>query len=172
MEFVDHVIEETPALDPERIGVTGGSYGGWMTNWIIGHTNRFKAAASQRSFSNWLSDFSASEIGPMFDVSEIGATPWEEPERLWWASPAAYVDKVETPTLFIHSLMDHNCPLSEAMQMFAAIKYCGIPSRMCLFEGESHELSRSGKPRHRVRRIREITEWMDRYLGNNQSKDE
>ncbi len=172
MEFVDHVIEETPALDPERIGVTGGSYGGWMTNWIIGHTNRFKAAASQRSFSNWLSDFSASEIGPMFDVSEIGATPWEEPERLWWASPAAYVDKVETPTLFIHSLMDHNCPLSEAMQMFAAIKYRGIPSRMCLFEGESHELSRSGKPRHRVRRIREITEWMDRYLENNQSKDE
>ncbi len=164
MEFVDHVIEVTPALDPERIGVTGGSYGGWMTNWIIGHTNRFKAAASQRSFANWLSDFSASEIGPMFDVSEIGALPWEEPERLWRASPAAYVDKVETPTLFIHSLMDHNCPLSEAMQMFAAIKYRGIPSRMCLFEGESHELSRSGKPRHRVRRIKEITEWMDRYL--------
>jgi len=170
MEFVDHVIEETPALDPERIGVTGGSYGGWMTNWIIGHTNRFKAAASQRSFSNWLSDFSASEIGVMFDVSEIGATPWEEPERLWWASPAAYVDKVETPTLFIHSLMDHNCPLSEAMQMFAGIRYRGIPARMCLFEGESHELSRSGKPRHRVRRIREITEWMDRYLKTEDEK--
>ena len=164
MEFVDHVLSVTSNLDPERLGVTGGSYGGWMTNWILGHTNRFKAAASQRSFSNWLSDFSASEIGYSFDVIEAGALPWEDPKRLWETSPAAYVDHIETPTLFIHSLLDHNCPLSESMQIFAAMRYRGIPARAVLFEGEGHGLSRGGKPKHRIRRIKEITAWMDQYL--------
>jgi len=135
-----------------------------MTNWIIGHTDRFRAAASQRSFSNWLSDFSASEIGPYFDVDEVGGLPWEDPMRLWENSPAAYADNIVTPTLFIHSLNDHNCPLSESMQIFAAMRYRGIDARACLFEKEGHELSRSGKPRHRLRRLKEITKWMDRYL--------
>lgn len=164
MEFVDHVLAVTPALDEKRLGVTGGSYGGWMTNWIIGHTGRFAAAASQRSFSNWLSDFGCSEIGFTFDVSEAGATPWEDPQTLWEKSPVKYADQVTTPTLFIHSLQDYNCPFSEGMQMFAGLKYHHVPSRVCAFEGENHELSRSGKPRHRIRRLEEITGWMNRYL--------
>ena len=164
MEFTDHILEQVPEIDRDMVGVTGGSYGGWMTNWIIGHTDRFRAAASQRSFSNWLSDFSASEIGPYFDVDEVGGLPWEDPMRLWENSPAAYADKIVTPTLFIHSLNDHNCPLSESMQIFAAMRYRGIDARACLFEKEGHELSRSGKPRHRLRRLKEITRWMDRYL--------
>ena len=164
MEFVDHVLAVTPALDSARLGVTGGSYGGWMTNWIIGHTGRFAAAASQRSFSNWLSDFGCSEIGFSFDVHEVGATPWENPALLWERSPLKYADKVTTPTLFIHSLQDYNCPFSEGMQMFAGLKYHHVPSRVCAFEGENHELSRSGKPRHRIRRLTEITAWMDHYL--------
>ncbi|MBQ1391003.1 MAG: S9 family peptidase [Firmicutes bacterium] len=164
MAFTDHILALVPQIDPQRIGVTGGSYGGWMTNWIIGHTDRFRAACSQRSFSNWLSDFSASEIGYSFDVEEIGALPWEDPERLWWSSPAAYVDRMKTPTLFIHSLKDHNCPLSESMQIFAALRYRRIPARAVLFEGEGHGLSRKGKPRHRIRRLQEITDWMDRWL--------
>ena len=164
MEFTDHILEITPNLDPQRLGVTGGSYGGWMTNWILGHTHRFAAACTQRSFSNWLSDFSASEIGYTFDRIEIGALPWEDPKRLWEASPAAYVDRMETPTLFIHSLLDHNCPLSESMQIFAALRFRNIPARAVLFEGEGHGLSRGGKPKHRMRRIQEITAWMDKYL--------
>ena len=164
MQFVDHALKVTPNLDPDHLGVTGGSYGGWMTNWILGHTDRFKAACSQRSFSNWLSDFSASEIGFTFDPIEVGGIPWEDPVRLWWNSPAAYVDKIKTPTLFIHSLMDHNCPLSESMQIFTAMRYRHIPARAVLFEGEGHGLSRGGKPKHRIRRIKEITEWMDTYL--------
>ena len=164
MEFTDHVLDTVPEIDREHIGVAGGSYGGWMTNWIIGHTDRFACAVSQRSFSNWLSDFSASEIGPFFDVDEAEGLPWTEPEKLWRSSPAAYAGNITTPTLFIHSLNDHNCPLSESMQIFAAMRYRGIDARACLFENEGHELSRSGKPRHRVRRLREITGWFDRYL--------
>ncbi len=165
MEFTDHVLERYPAIDRNRLGVTGGSYGGYMTNWIIGHTDRFAAAVSQRSFSNWLSDFGCSEIGFSFDVNENGGkTPWTAPEELWKRSPVAYADRVKTPTLFIHSLKDYNCPLSEGMQMFAALKYHGVPSRAFLFEGENHELSRSGKPVHRVRRLKEMKDWFDRYL--------
>lgn len=165
MEFVDHVCGLYPAIDETKIGVTGGSYGGWMTNWIIGHTDRFAAAVSQRSFSNWLSDFGCSEIGFSFDVNENGGkTPWTAPKELWERSPVAYADRVKTPTMFIHSLKDYNCPLSEGMQMFAAIKYHGVPSKALLFEGENHELSRSGKPRHRVRRLQEMKGWFDLYL--------
>lgn len=165
MEFTDHVIKLYPAIDEKRLGVTGGSYGGWMTNWIIGHTDRFAAAVSQRSFSNWLSDFGCSEIGYSFDVGENGGkTPWTNPKELWERSPVAYADRVKTPTMFIHSLKDYNCPLSEGMQMFAAIKYHGVPSKAVLFEGENHELSRSGKPLHRIHRLKEMKAWFDLYL--------
>ena len=171
MEFVDHVCEQYPAIDTARIGVTGGSYGGWMTNWIIGHTDWFAAAVSQRSFSNWLSDFGCSEIGFSFDVNENGGkTPWTAPKELWERSPVAYADRVKTPTMFIHSLKDYNCPLSEGMQMFAAIKYHGVPSKAVLFEGENHELSRSGKPLHRMRRLKEMNDWFDLYLKGEKSE--
>ena len=171
MEFTDHVCHLYPAIDQKRLGVTGGSYGGFMTNWIIGHTDRFAAAVSQRSFSNFLSDFGCSEIGYSFDVDENGGkTPWTAPEELWKRSPVAYAGSVNTPTLFIHSLKDYNCPLSEGMQMFAALKYFGVPSKAFLFEGESHELSRSGKPVHRIRRLREMLAWFDRYLKEETSK--
>ena len=171
MEFTDHVLKLYPAIDEKRIGVTGGSYGGWMTNWIIGHTDRFAAAVSQRSFSNWLSDFGCSEIGFSFDVNESGnRTPWTDPMALWDMSPVKYADRVKTPTLFIHSLMDYNCPLSEGMQMFAGIKYHGVPSKAVLFEGENHELSRSGKPTHRVHRLEEMKAWFDQYLKGDQKK--
>ena len=171
MEFVDRVCEQYPAIDTARIGVTGGSYGGWMTNWIIGHTDRFAAAVSQRSFYNWLSDFGCSEIGFSFDVNENGGkTPWTAPKELWERSPVAYADRVKTPTMFIHSLKDYNCPLSEGMQMFAAIKYHGVPSKAVLFEGENHELSRSGKPLHRMRRLQEMNGWFDLYLKGEKSE--
>lgn len=164
MGFVDTVLELYPSIDRERLGVTGGSYGGFMTNWIIGHTDRFKAAASQRSISNWISMGFTTDIGYYFAENEIGATPWTDVDKLWYHSPLKYADKVKTPTLFIHSEQDYRCWLVEGIQMFTALKYHGVESRLCMFRGENHELSRSGKPKHRIRRLKEITDWFERYL--------
>ncbi len=165
MGFLDKVVAENDFIDGDRLGVTGGSYGGFMTNWIIGHTDRFKAAASQRSISNWVSFYGCSDIGPMFAKDQTSGTPWDGLERMWEQSPLKYADRVTTPTLFIHSDEDYRCPLPEGMQMFTALKTRGVPARMCIFKGENHELSRSGKPKHRVRRLKEITEWFERYIG-------
>jgi len=164
MTFVDICLAQNPWMDAERMGVTGGSYGGFMTNWIIGHTDRFKAAVSQRSISNWLSKSNTTDIGYYFNADQIGATPWSDPEKLWWHSPLKYADRVRTPTLFLHSDEDYRCWLAEGIQMFTALKYHGVEARMCIFRGENHELSRSGLPKHRVRRLEEITKWFDEHL--------
>nr|WP_279381058.1 S9 family peptidase [Alkaliphilus hydrothermalis] len=164
MKFTDAVIEKCDFIDTESIGVTGGSYGGFMTNWIIGHTHRFKAAASQRSIANWTSFFGTTDIGYFFADDQITATPWNTQEKLWKHSPLAYADKVKTPTLFIHAEADYRCWVVEGMQMFTALKFHGVPSRMCMFREENHELSRSGKPKHRIRRLEEITNWFNQYL--------
>lgn len=164
MKFTDLVLERCPFIDRDRVGVTGGSYGGFMTNWIIGHTNRFKAAASQRSISNWVSFFGTTDIGYYFADDQNAATPWSDIEKLWFHSPMKYADKVVTPTLFIHSEEDYRCWLPEGLQMFTALKYHGVDSRLCMFRGENHELSRSGKPKHRIRRLEEITNWFNKYL--------
>lgn len=164
MTFVDHCLTKYPAIDKERLGVTGGSYGGFMTNWIIGHTHRFKAAASQRSISNWISFGYTSDIGYYFGADQMAATPWSDFEKLWWHSPLKYADQAKTPTLFIHSDEDYRCWIPEGYQMFSALKVHGVESRMCVFHGENHELSRSGKPEHRVRRLSEITNWFEERL--------
>ncbi len=164
MKFTDLVLEKYPMIDRERLGVTGGSYGGFMTNWIIGQTNRFKAAAAQRSISNWFSMGYTTDIGYYFARDQIGATPWSDPAQLWEHSPLKYADRVQTPTLFIHSEEDYRCWLPEALQMFTALRYHGVEARLCMFRGENHELSRSGKPKHRIRRLEEITNWFDRFL--------
>lgn len=165
MKFTDEVIARYPFVDEARLGVTGGSYGGFMTNWIIGHTDRFKAAASQRSISNWISMFNTTDIGYYFaDDQNGGATPWSDNDKLWWHSPLKYADRVKTPTLFIHSEQDYRCWLTEGLQMFTALKYHGVEARLCMFRDENHELSRSGKPKHRIRRLKEITDWFDSHL--------
>ncbi len=165
MAFTDEVLKKYPTLDKDNLGVTGGSYGGFMTNWIIGHTNRFKAAASQRSISNWVSFFGVCDIGPWFGKREMGgATPWENLEGLWNASPLQYAMNAETPTLFIHSDEDYRCWLPEGIQMYSALQLKGVPTRMCIFHGENHELSRSGKPKHRIRRMNEINDWLFHYI--------
>lgn len=164
MKFTDIVLEKYPCIDKDRVGVTGGSYGGFMTNWIIGHTNRFKAAASQRSISNWISKFATTDIGYYFVDDQNSATPWSSYEKLWFHSPMKYADKVTTPTLFIHSEEDYRCWLPEGIQMFTSLKYHGVESRLCMFKGESHELSRSGKPKHRIKRLEEITNWFNEHL--------
>lgn len=164
MKFTDLVLEKYPFIDGDKLGVTGGSYGGFMTNWIIGHTDRYKAAASQRSISNWISKFATTDIGYYFVDDQQGSTPWDDVDKLWFHSPLKYADKVKTPTLFIHSEEDYRCWLPEGIQMFTALKYHGVDARLCMFRGENHELSRSGKPKHRIRRLTEITAWFDKYL--------
>lgn len=163
MKFTDEVIKSYPILK-DKVGVTGGSYGGFMTNWIIGHTDRFACAASQRSIANWFSKFGTTDIGYYFNVDQNASSPWDNPEKLWWHSPMKYADKVVTPTLFIHSEEDYRCWLVEGIQMFTSLKYHGVPARLCMFRGENHELSRSGKPKHRVKRLTEITNWFEQFL--------
>ncbi|MCI6729146.1 MAG: S9 family peptidase [Clostridiales bacterium] len=163
MDFTDVVLSKYPQIDKKRVAVTGGSYGGFMTNWIIGHTNRFACAASQRSISNWLSFYGVSDIGPMFATDQCDGDPFDTPEKLWAHSPLRYAKNVVTPTLFIHSDEDHRCPMPEGMQMFTALTDRGVPARLCYFRGENHELSRSGKPKHRIRRLKEITDWIEKY---------
>ena len=160
MKFTDAALERYEDIDRDNLHVTGGSYGGFMTNWIIGHTNRFKSAASQRSISNWLSFFGVSDIGYYFATDQNLADPFLSPEALWERSPLKYASEVKTPTLFIHSDEDYRCPLEQGVQMFTALKYFGVDSKIVIFYGENHELSRSGKPKHRQRRLDEIITWI------------
>ena len=164
MEFMDHVLEVFPQIDPKRVAAAGGSYAGFMCNWIEGHTDRFAAIASQRSVGDFVMDFCISDIGFTYDREAAGGDPWNDTEKLWFHSPYRYAPFAKTPILFIHSLCDYDCTIDQGVEMFQAMKYFGVPSRMCLFEGENHELSRSGKPRHRIRRLKEIADWLDRYL--------
>ena len=163
MAFTDAALAAWPAMDPERLFETGGSYGGFMTNWIIGHTDRFRACASQRSISNWLSFAGVSDIGPDFAADQNAADLWKNPEKLWWHSPLKYADRVKTPTLFIHAFEDYRCPIDQGYQMFTALVAQGVETKLVCFRGENHELSRSGKPSHRLKRLKEITDWFEKH---------
>ena len=163
MDFTDAVLAKYPQIDPKRVCETGGSYGGFMTNWIIGHTDRFCCAASQRSIANWLGFYGMSDIGFYFAADQTDGDIYDSPERLWAQSPLKYAKQVKTPTLFIHSDEDYRCPMAEGLQMYAALVDRGVEARLCLFHGETHELSRSGKPRHRQRRLKEITDWFEQH---------
>ena len=165
MAFCDAALAAYPEMDSDNFFETGGSYGGFMTNWIIGHTDRFRACASQRSISNWTSFYGVSDIGPDFSEDQCGASLWPDAEKFWQHSPMKYADKVKTPTLFIHSLEDYRCPVDQGYQMYSALAAHGVESRLVLFRGENHELSRSGKPKHRLRRLNEITSWFDAHRG-------
>lgn len=164
MEFTDKVLEVYPQIDKSRVGMTGGSYGGFMANWIVGHTDRFAAVASQRSISNYISKCLTTDIGYYHNLSAVQSDPWNSPEEMWNRSPLKYADKCVTPTLFIQSDEDYRCWMADAIQMFTALRMHGCPTRLCLFHRENHELSRSGKPKHRIRRLKEITDWFDTYL--------
>ncbi len=163
MQFCDVVLEKYLQIDHNKIAVTGGSYGGFMTNWIIGHTNRFCCAVSQRSISNWISKSLTTDIGYYHNMSQMASTPWGNHDRMWAFSPLKYANQCVTPTLFIHSTEDYRCWMAEALQMFQALKLQNVDSRVCLFKAENHELSRSGKPKHRRRRLNEITNWFEKY---------
>ena len=175
MEFTDQVLERYPDIDADRLAEMGGSYGGFMTNWIIGHTDRFRCCNSQRSISNWVSMFGVADIGYYFADDQTLGWPWGSTDgvpnvdAMWDQSPLKYADQVKTPTLFLHSDCDYRCPLEQGMQMFTALKIHGVPARLVVFKGENHELSRGGKPQGRVRRLVEISNWYGQWLKDDPS---
>ena len=164
MKVVDEATKRFEFIDESRWGVTGGSYGGYMTNWIVTQTKRFKAAVSQRSISNWTSFFGTTDIGYFFGPDQLEGDPWSNPKGYTEMSPLTYVKNVETPLLLIHSMEDKRCWMAEALQFFTALKYFGKESKLALFPDETHELSRSGKPNHRIKRLDLILEWFEEHL--------
>ncbi|VFC60333.1 peptidase [Clostridioides difficile] len=164
MEFTDTVLEKYTDIDKTKLAVEGGSYGGFMTNWIISHTNRFAVACAQRSIANWSSMEGTTDIGYYFCKGQTGASHMENHELQWKQSPLAYADKCVTPTLFLHGEKDYRCYMQEAFQMFSALKIHGCPTKLCLFEGENHELSRSGRPKQKLQRLVEMLDWFSVYI--------
>ncbi len=160
-----------PFIDASRLGVTGGSCGGFMTNWIVGHTDRFAAAVTQRSITNQISFFGTSDIGPECTEGETGANPWKDLQAVWRQSPIAYATSVTTPLLIIHSDEDYRCALEQAEQMFAALRWMGKEVELVIFEGESHGLSRGGRPGNRIERVRRILGWFQKHLGTHPVQD-
>jgi len=151
-------------IEEQRIGVTGGSYGGFMTNWLIGHTDRFKAAVTDRSVVNLASDFGSCDFGWIFADDELDTTPWEGLDRYMRLSPITYVKNIHTPLLIIHSEQDLRCNIEQAEQLFAALKYLGREVLFVRFEGQSHGLSRGGHPKLRLERLRHIMNWFEKHL--------
>ncbi len=165
MAFKDEVLRKYPSIDPGRVGVTGGSYGGFMSNWILGHTSFFKAIATQRSIYNWISFYGTSDIGPYFATDQCGCTS-DDIESMYHLSPMEAVRKnASTPTLILHSDKDYRCPAEQAYQLYTTLVDMGVETRFVLFHDESHELSRSGKPLNRIKRLDEITKWFRKFLG-------
>lgn len=163
MAAVDLAISEYAWVDSSRLGVTGGSYGGFMTNWIIGHTDRFKAALTQRSISNWVSFFGVSDIGYYF-------TPWQiegdmrDVNKLWEHSPLKYVKNSTTPLMILHGELDDRCPIEQAEQLYTTMKSMGKEVEFIRFEQANHDLSRTGLPNLRLQRLEAIQNWFVKKL--------
>jgi dipeptidyl aminopeptidase/acylaminoacyl peptidase len=164
MAVVDTALERFPFLDPERAGVHGGSYGGFMTSWIIGHTGRFAAAVSERAVNNLLSLEWSSDAAGSFR-HELGVGHLDDPDEYLRMSPVTYVRDIRTPVLILHSEDDLRCHIEQADCLWVALRLLGREVDYYRFAGESHELSRSGSPRHRVQRAELVLNWMRRHLG-------
>src|SRR5438874_3341519 len=164
MSALDQVIQRTGYIDANRLGVGGGSYGGYMTNWIIGQTNRFSAAVAMRSISNLVSEYSQPDI-VLWGVLQLGPPPWPDLDELWRRSPIRYVQNIRTPLLLTAGEMDLRCAMSQSEEMFGAMRLLGKTVELVRFPEESHDLSRNGRPDRRVERLRRIGAWFERYLG-------
>jgi dipeptidyl aminopeptidase/acylaminoacyl peptidase len=164
METVDHALAAYGWIDETRIAVTGLSYGGFMTNWVIGHTGRFKCALSQNSICNWVSFFGTSDIGFHFGPDQIGGDPWSNPAAYAEKSPLTYAKNVETPTMFIHSINDNRCWMDQSIQMYTALKYLGVEARLILYTEGSHSFRNLARPAIRKRRLHDMVDWFNQHL--------
>jgi dipeptidyl aminopeptidase/acylaminoacyl peptidase len=153
-----------PFVDVARMGVGGGSYGGYMTNWIVGHTERFRAAVTMRSISNLHSDSGTSDYG-YFDAWYWGAHTWEDPQKFLRHSPITYVTQIRTPLLILHCEEDHRCPIEQAEQLYTALRYMKREVEFVRYPEESHGLTRGGTPSRRLDHQRRTRDWFEKHLG-------
>jgi dipeptidyl aminopeptidase/acylaminoacyl peptidase len=164
MSALDQVIERTGYVDTTRMGIGGGSYGGYMTNWAIGQTDRFSAAVSMRSISNLVSEYSQHDI-VLWGTLQLGPPPWPDLDELWRRSPIRYVKNIKTPLLLTCGEMDLRCAISQSEELFGAMRLLGKTVELIRFPDESHDISRNGRPDRRVERLRRIAGWYERFLG-------
>jgi dipeptidyl aminopeptidase/acylaminoacyl peptidase len=164
MAAVDRAIADGVA-DPERLGVTGASYGGFSTLWVIGHTDRFRAALSMRPVSELQAFYGSSDIGWNFGEHSFAAEPWQDPELFRRLSPVTYIEKMKTPLRIIASSGDLRTPLEQAEQIYVRLLKLGREVELTIFHGEPHALTTVGKPWNRVRQMRSVLEWWGRSLG-------
>jgi|SRR5579884_3207096 dipeptidyl aminopeptidase/acylaminoacyl peptidase len=164
LEMVEFACAKFEFIDADRIAIAGGSYGGFMTNWAVGHTNIFKAAITDRSIASWETFFCTSDIGPSFTKDQIGADLFSGRDQLEKMSPIRYAPNIKTPLLIVHSMEDYRCWMVEGLGLFTALKYLGKEVELILFPEENHDLSRAGKPKHRIARLNHYMRWFDKYL--------
>ena len=162
--LADHLCAD-PDVDTERVGIGGGSYGGFMTGWVLARDRRFRAGLVERAVTSWTTMFGTSDIGSWFTERTIGATIESDDDEVRRQSPVTYAADITAPTLIVHSEEDWRCPIEQAEQLFAAIRRNGGQVTMVRFPGENHELSRSGRPSHRVERFEIVHEFFARHLG-------
>ncbi|PAB60271.1 alpha/beta hydrolase family protein [Anaeromicrobium sediminis] len=166
MTFTDEVISKYPQIDKDALGVTGPSYGGYMTNYIITRTDRFKGAVPESGISNLITAFTSSDIGYKYIFEYMGNknTPWNNSEVYIEQSPIMKANNVKTPTLFIHGKEDYRCNYTESLNMYSALKYHGVDTKLCVFEKENHNLNVRGRPKSKKIRHEEMLNWFNRYL--------
>lgn len=167
MNGVDAGLRRYPWIDQDRMGVTGGSYGGYLTNWIVGHTDRFKAAVTVRSVVNFISD-EGTRDGAYGHTPDFGGDLFERFDLYWDRSPLKYAKNVKTPTLILHSDNDLRVPLEQGEQWFRALRHFGVTTEIVMFPRENHNLTRTGEPKHLVESLNWQLYWFDRFLNGNQ----
>jgi dipeptidyl aminopeptidase/acylaminoacyl peptidase len=160
IDFLEGAIRADPRLDADRVGIMGGSYGGYLTAWVIAHDHRFAGAIVERGFLDPVTFTGTSDIGSFFGDEYVGV----DPEAIARQSPMEVVGQVRTPTLVLHSELDFRCPLEQATRYYSALKRQGTEAELLVFPGEDHELTRSGRPRHRVERFAAVLDWWSRKL--------
>jgi dipeptidyl aminopeptidase/acylaminoacyl peptidase len=164
MGGVDALIADGLA-DPQRLGLTGGSYGGYLTSWMVGHTQRFQAAVTCRSVNDMTSQMLSGDAGgPQFGRYEFGVNPWQDPQLYLRESPLTYAKEIRTPLLIQHSERDLRCTITQAEELFAVLRSLRRPVRLYRVPEESHELTRSGTPFRRVANLEVIRDWFHHFL--------
>jgi len=166
---VDAAVEKYPAIDPKRVGVSGGSYGGYMTNWLTSTTDRFAAAVTSRSITNWESWWGNSDIQSLTEFEFYGS-PWEQRELYRRLSPISYVENVKAPTLIIHSENDYRTPIGDGEQWFMSLMKRKIPVELVRYPRSSHGLSRGGEPWLLVDRLERLQSWFVYWLIDHPEK--
>jgi acylaminoacyl-peptidase len=165
MAGVDAAIAKYPWVDRDRLGVTGLSYGGFMTNWIIGQTTRFKAAATLSGISNFLS-LEGTRDGAYGHARDFGGDLWQSFDLYWKYSPVHYVNQVKTPTIVLHGENDQRVPLEQAEQFFRALQHFGVQSKLVIFPREPHALRT--EPNHAVELLNWQIYWFERFVNGNE----